>query len=117
MASVHAHGHVCASAWLSVCAWVAQDLVASDGRQTEIAYLNGEELYRQNMDSGNIDADTLASSTVSGSAESTFDTYDIDISALSAGENVVSAEVHQAGVTSSDTTFDLILSIDTVAEK
>ena len=48
---------------------------------------------------------------------STFYTYDIDISALSAGENVVSAEVHQAGVTSSDTTFDLVLSIDTVAEK
>ncbi|MFT5680940.1 MAG: hypothetical protein ACI8RZ_001846 [Myxococcota bacterium] len=81
-----------------------------------IAYLNGTELQRHNMNTGTVTADTLANATVSGTPESTYYSYDVDASALTSGVNVLSAEVHQVGATSSDTTFDLTLTVETVSE-
>ena len=68
------------------------------------------------MNTGSVTADTLANTTVSGSGETTFYSYVVDSSALTAGSNVLSVEVHQANATSSDTSFDLTLSIETISE-
>ena len=89
-------------------------LMRDDGA---VVYLNGTEIARSSMADGVVTADTLANVTASGDSESTFYQYDVDPSALISGENVVAVEVHQASVTSSDTSFDLSLTIDTVVEK
>ena len=79
-----------------------------------VVYINGQEVVRSNMPSGNINYRTSASGVAGGGDESTFFSFSVDPSSLVAGENVVAVEVHQnvggAGrVTSSDISFDLAL--------
>ena len=77
-----------------------------------VVYLNGNEVYRSNMPTGNITASTTASSALGGSAESTLNTAFIDHSSLLIGTNTLAVEIHQANSSSSDISFDLQL-IDT----
>jgi hypothetical protein len=79
-----------------------------------ILYLNGQELYRYNMPSGNVSFDTVSSSTISGDAENTYTVESVSTDAFVSGTNVLAAEVHQANSTSSDTTFDAVLQIQVV---
>ncbi len=74
-----------------------------------IVYLNGQEIVRSNMPSGNVDADDFAAGVVGGGEESTFFDFDLDVSALRDGTNVLAVEVHQANASSSDISFDLEL--------
>jgi acid phosphatase type 7 len=75
-----------------------------------VVYLNGTELWRDNMPAGPITTATLATTGIGGSAESVWSGWvPIDASLVQAGANVLAAEVHQAAASSSDLSFDLEL--------
>ncbi|MEV4159627.1 hypothetical protein [Nonomuraea dietziae] len=74
-----------------------------------VVHLNGREVMRSNMPAGTITSATLAPSTVSGDAENVWQTLSIAPALLSAGQNTLAVEVHQAQVASSDVSFDLRL--------
>jgi hypothetical protein len=86
-------------------------LLRDDGA---VVYLNGREIYRDNMPPGTVDYRTLASTNVSGSAEDIF--YSTDLAALERLDraNVLAVEVHQRVATSADLSFDLELTGVTV---
>ncbi|MCC7376561.1 MAG: hypothetical protein IT581_18020 [Verrucomicrobiales bacterium] len=79
-------------------------LVRDDG---VVVYLNGQEVLRDNVPKGPITFSTVASESTGN--ENGVRTFVVPASALSAGANVVAAEVHQASATSSDLSFDLEL--------
>ncbi len=83
------------------------DLLRDDGA---VIYLNGTEVARSNMPTGTISYTTLSPTAVSGAAEtSTFYSYTVSPSLLTAGTNVLAVEIHQQAGTSSDISFDLRL--------
>ncbi len=75
-----------------------------------VVYLNGTEVFRDNMPGGSIGYLTTASSALGGSEEDTLQTGSVDTSLLIAGDNVLAVEIHQANSSSSDISFDLRLS-------
>ena len=76
-----------------------------------VVYLNGAELFRDNMPEGAIAFDTLASGNAGDNGQQYFTyTYNVPLGALLVGTNVLAAEVHQSAANSSDTAFDLWLS-------
>ncbi|MBN2506243.1 MAG: lamin tail domain-containing protein, partial [Verrucomicrobia bacterium] len=75
-----------------------------------IVYLNGTEVFRDNMPAGDITYTNLAVSAVDGDNETVnFHPLAIDPAVLVNGDNVVAVEIHQVSVTSSDISFDLSL--------
>ena len=74
-----------------------------------VVYLNGEELIRDNMPSGDIYHDTEASSSISFSNEEEFIVWTLPASQIVVGENLLAVEIHQISETSSDISFDLEL--------
>ena len=88
-----------ASAWTVLNAHVRRD----DGA---VVYLNGTEVMRSNLPSGPIGDNTLASHATENQA---YYNQPIDPKLLITGDNVLAVEVHQAGATSSDISFDLLL--------
>lgn len=74
-----------------------------------VAYLNGQEIWRFNMPAGTPTAATGASTFIAGSGEQTWRTATLAPGALQAGANTLAVEVHQDKVTSSDLSFDLVL--------
>ncbi|MEL7118267.1 MAG: DUF4397 domain-containing protein [Bacteroidota bacterium] len=86
-------------------------LLRDDGA---IVYINGEEVLRSNMPEGDIDEQTFASSVIAGSDESIFNTVELE-NLLVAGENIIAVEVHQVDLVSSDISFDLSLSGQTIS--
>ncbi|MFN8332843.1 MAG: CotH kinase family protein [Saprospiraceae bacterium] len=78
---------------------------ADDGA---VAYINGKEAGRINMPASPIviGFDTLALSSVSGTAESSFTELSVPVSLLKNGTNLIAVEVHQANRSSSDVSFD-----------
>ena len=81
-------------------------LVRDDGA---VVHLNGEEIFRSNMDPGPITASTPAAFAVSGIEEQQFVTVILSPHVLRAGSNVLAVEAHQAAASSSDLGFDLEL--------
>ena len=75
-----------------------------------VVYLNGTEVFRINMPGGTIASSTRASGAIGGSAERTFQSTSVSAALLVPGDNVVAVEVHQASPTSSDISFNLVLS-------
>jgi len=73
-----------------------------------VVYVNGIEVYRNNMPAGTIDFSTEAS--VSRTTEGVFETFTVDKDLLQAGNNVVAIEVHQSNPSSSDLSFDFEMS-------
>ena len=59
-----------------------------------VFYLNGQEVYRQNMPDGPVTHDTLAAAEVDNAELS--DSILIPVAGLAAGTNVLAVEVHQA---------------------
>ncbi len=80
------------------------NLIRDDGA---VVYLNGHEIIRSNMASGEVKYETLASATVNDERDR--NGYIIDPAYLVKGTNVLSAEVHQANATSSDIAFEFSL--------
>lgn len=77
-------------------------------------YLNGRELFRDNLPSGTLTAQTLASSAVGGTDETTYFERAVDLTRLVAGTNFFAVEIHQSSITSSDIAFDLRLTADVI---
>jgi hypothetical protein len=85
------------------------ELVRDDGA---VVYINGTEVYRNNMPSGSISYTTLASSAVAD--EAAWYTTTFSPSLLVSGTNVVAVEIHQVNLTSSDLSFNFKLSGTTI---
>jgi hypothetical protein len=73
-----------------------------------VVYVNGTEVYRNNLPAGMIGYSTLANQAIA--VENTFHTFLIPPSILVDGQNTVAIEIHQNAVTSSDISFDFTLS-------
>lgn len=82
------------------------ELLRDDG---VVVYLNGVEILRDNMPSGEIDYRTRAKAAVSGNEEERFHNYQLPSTVLRSGTNILAVELHQASSSSSDTSFDLQL--------
>ena len=81
-------------------------LLRDDGA---VVYLNGVEMFRDNMPSGTITFQTAAVNAIGGADENTFFNFPLNPSALQAGNNILAVEIHQNIDTSSDISFDLEL--------
>jgi hypothetical protein len=81
-------------------------IVRDDGA---VVYLNGVELYRDNLQDGLVSWNSLATATVDGALETTPVELLLGTDGLVAGQNVLAVEIHQAAVNSSDLGFDLAL--------
>src|SRR5262249_37711490 len=82
-----------------------------------VVYLNGTEVYRNNMPSGTIAYNTLASTAIGGADESTWYAATLSPSLLQSGSNTIAVELHQADVTSSDISFDFQLTGTTTSSQ
>jgi hypothetical protein len=80
-----------------------------------MVYLNGTPIFTNNMPASPFTYLTPAPVAVGGTDETTFYPQAVDPSLLVNGVNVLAAEVHQSGGTSSDIIFDLFLTGDTFA--
>ena len=77
-----------------------------------VVYINGSEVWRENMPLGTINFLTPAASGVSGGGETDFFIKtDVDPAVLVEGENVVAVEIHQSSQGSSDISFDFELDV------
>ena len=81
-------------------------IVRDDGA---VVYLNGVEIGRDNMPTGTIDYQTLASTTVAGGFETAYFVHNAIANLLVAGENVIAVELHQRSLSSSDLGFNFEL--------
>jgi hypothetical protein len=91
---------------LSAVSALIVKLLRDDGA---VGYLNGTEVFRNNMPGGAIGYLTLASSALGGDDEDAFVRMGINRTFLQPGQNLLAVEVHQAGTNSSDISFDLEL--------
>jgi len=73
-----------------------------------IVYVNGIEVYRNNLAAGTVTYSTLAS--LAGDDGATPQAFSLSPGSFVAGNNVIAVEVHQNAVTSSDISFDLEIS-------
>ena len=71
-----------------------------------IVYLNGTEIFRNNLPTGPINSTTLA---LLVAEDTEFRAVRVNPQLLLAGQNVIAVEVHQINLTSSDVSFDLEL--------
>jgi hypothetical protein len=81
-------------------------LVRDDGA---VVYLNGVEVYRDNLQPGPVSWNSTALSTVNAPGDQTPVEITLPLAGLLVGTNTVSVEIHQAGPTSSDIAFNLAL--------
>ena len=81
-------------------------IVRDDG---PVVYLNGVEVYRNNLPESDIVFGSLANSAIGGGDEGALNEAPVDLAALREGENVLAVEMHQNGGGSSDLSFDLQL--------
>ena len=89
----------------SVFTALAVSLNRDDGA---VVYLNGTEVFRENMPAGAINHLTLAAAAAADDGANFF-TNTISAALLVSGTNIVAVEVHQSAVISSDISFDLAL--------
>jgi cysteine-rich repeat protein len=80
-----------------------------------VAYLNGVEVARSNMPTGNVTSTTPASSAISGSGETAFTAFPLASSTLVNGTNLLAIEIHQSSATSSDISMDASLQVTSSA--
>jgi hypothetical protein len=81
-------------------------LLRDDGA---LIYVNGSEVYRDNMPGGAVNYLTPATVAIGGADESTFYNGSINPGYLVPGNNVVAVEIHQSSGGSSDISFDFEL--------
>lgn len=80
-----------------------------------VVYVNGAEVYRQDMPTGTIFNSTPASATIAWPFEDDWTFTNVSSSVLQAGNNVIAVEVHQESGGSSDISFNLELIGETTA--
>ncbi len=81
-------------------------LIRDDGA---VVYLNGAEVFRDNIGTAAVAYNTLATTALGAPAESTWLTTTLNKSLLVAGNNTLAVEIHQSDLNSSDISFDLEL--------
>ncbi len=81
-----------------------------------VVYLNGREVFRDNLPAGTIANRTPALTNASDDG-TVFLSATVPPGLLVAGENVIAAEIHQQSATSSDISFDLEFSVSTQNER
>lgn len=74
-----------------------------------VVYLNGREVYRSNMPSDTINYKTLALKSLDGDDEKSYESFEINVSSLKDGYNILAVEIHQAKASSSDISFNFQL--------
>lgn len=74
-----------------------------------VVYLNGEEVFRDNMPTGVVTHTTLSSTTVDGSAETAINVFSIPKNKFVQGVNRIAIELHNRSTGSSDLTIDAYL--------
>jgi hypothetical protein len=74
-----------------------------------IVYINGVEVFRNNMPATNVTFNTFASVNQNASNEVTYFPRTVPASVLVPGANLVAVEVHQAAAGTNDLSFDLSL--------
>lgn len=79
------------------------DVVRDDG---VVVYLNGIEIFRNNLPTGSITNTTYAIVSVGGSDESAWYITVINPASLLIGNNVIAVEIHQQSLASSDLSFN-----------
>lgn len=72
-----------------------------------VVYVNGVEVWRDNMPTGTVSYTTTAPVAIGGTDETTAITKTIPISYFSNGNNTIAVELHQQAGTSSDLTFNM----------
>jgi hypothetical protein len=75
-----------------------------------LIYVNGVEIFRDNLPQGPIGPQTLALVSITGQAQFEFLEITVPFELFQSGENCVAVEVHQSNSMSSDLVFDLELS-------
>ena len=81
-------------------------LLADDGA---IIYLNGVQVFRENMPNGTVNFNTAAARAATN--ESDYSLVSFNPADLVDGENTLAVELHQTSLTSSDLGFDMDLSL------
>ncbi|AXG73858.1 hypothetical protein DVK85_06235 [Flavobacterium arcticum] len=71
-----------------------------------VVYVNGVEVFRDNIPDGEITYNTYASSAIGGADEETWVEV-VTENLLQNGENVIAVELHQGSASSSDLRFDM----------
>lgn len=74
-----------------------------------VVYLNGEEIVRNNMPSGEITYNTWSSTTIDGGNESVYNLFMIPKAKFANGNNRIAIELHNRGASSSDLRIDAYL--------
>jgi hypothetical protein len=74
-----------------------------------VVYLNGHEVYRENLPQGEVQPSTTAIADVAVGEEQTFFKRLVSSSTLASGSNVLAVEIHQFRTNSPDLSFDLEL--------
>jgi hypothetical protein len=75
-----------------------------------VVYLNGAEVFRNNMPDGMVEHSTLAPTRFAGEDERIYRGAIVPPTYLRVGRNIIGVEIHQSDPTSSDISFDLKLS-------
>ena len=73
-----------------------------------VVYMNGQEVYRNNMPEGAVTYQTLSLTSAPDDGNAFFST-NVPTSFMVTGQNVLAAEIHQQSAGSSDISFDLEL--------
>jgi hypothetical protein len=97
----------------SIPSALSLDLLCDDGA---VVYLNGVEIYRQNMPAGTILYSTFASAAAGDPGvptETAWTPATLNPASLIVGTNVIAVEIHQNSLTSSDISFNLRLTNNT----
>ena len=81
-------------------------IVRDDGA---VVYVNGTEVWRNQMPAGEVTFETLAALPASGSNERDFQTFTITSDLFVPGDNLIAVEIHQNNVASGDMGFDFKL--------
>jgi hypothetical protein len=74
-----------------------------------VLFLNGREIVRDNLRSGPLAANALATVAIAGSGETEWLSFTVPSTGLITGSNVLAVQLHQSAVNSSDLGFDLAL--------
>ena len=90
----------------AVTAAVVGKMLADDGA---VVYVNGKEVFRQNLPAGPLDENTRTKNAISAPEEDHHWTFVVDNDHLVIGENILAVRIHQCNAISSDLSLDVEL--------
>jgi len=88
------------------------DVIRDDGI---VVYMNGNEVFRNNMPTSTIAYNTLSPVAIGGTDESAWITTTLNANTLVSGTNVMAVEIHQQAASSTDISFNTRLNASSTA--